>query len=136
MLQPRKTKYRFQFRGRRKGKSQRGCRVDFGDVGLKALEQCWMTAAQIEAARKAITHFTKRKAKIWVRVFPTKPITGRGAGTKMGGGKGDIKDWVAVIRPGKVLFEVAGVPEEIAVGALKRAAFKLPIITKIVKVVG
>jgi len=92
-----------------------------------------MTAAQIESARKAITHYTKRKAKIWVRVFPSKPITQKSAGVKMGGGKGDIKEWVAVVKPGRVLFEVAGVPQDLAIGALKRATFKLPILTKIVK---
>lgn len=132
MLQPRKTKYRFQFRGRMKGNSIKGASLSFGEFGLKALERTWLTAAQIEAARKAITHYTKRKARVWIRVFPDKPITGKAGGGSMGGGKGDIKDWVVVVKPGRILFEVGGVPEEIARGSLKRAQFKLPIATKII----
>jgi len=132
MLQPRKTKYRKQFRGRMKGKRVAGSRLDFGQFGLKALGRAWLSAAQIEAARRAITHYTKRKAKVWIRVFPDKPITKKSPGAPMGGGKGDISHWAAVVRPGRILFEVSGVPEEIAREALRRASSKLPFKTKIV----
>ncbi len=132
MLQPRKTKYRKQFRGRMKGKSVAGSRLDFGQFGLKALGRAWLSAAQIEAARRAITHYTKRKAKVWIRVFPDKPITKKSPGAPMGGGKGDISHWAAVVRPGRVLFEISGVPEEIAREALRRASSKLPFATKII----
>lgn len=132
MLQPGKTKYRKQFRGRMKGKSVVGARLDFGEFGLKSLDRGWLTAAQIEAARKAITHYTKRKAKVWIRVFPDKPVTKKSPGAPMGGGKGDIDCWVAVVKPGRMLFEVSGVTEEVAREALKRAGTKLPFATKIV----
>jgi len=132
MLQPRKTKYRKQFRGRMKGKRVAGSRLDFCQFGLKALGRAWLSAAQIEAARRAITHYTKRKAKVWIRVFPDKPITKKSPGAPMGGGKGDISHWAAVVRPGRILFEVSGVPEEIAREALRRASSKLPFKTKIV----
>jgi large subunit ribosomal protein L16 len=132
MLQPRKTKYRKQFRGRVKGTASRGVTVAFGDYGLKSLEGGWLTSKQIEAARIAIAHYTKRGGEIWLRVFPDKPITSKGLGVRMGGGKGDVVGWVAVVTPGKVLFEVGGVSKEVAEEALKRAAAKLPFKTKIV----
>lgn len=132
MLQPGKTKYRKQFRGRMKGKSVAGSRLDFGEFGLKSLGRGWLTAAQIEAARRAITHYTKRKAKVWIRVFPDKPVSQKSPGAPMGGGKGDIDRWVAVVKPGRMLFEISGVTEEVAREALRRAGTKLPFATKIV----
>lgn len=132
MLQPKKQKYRKQFRGRMKGKAGRGFNVDFGEYGLKSLGRGWLSSKQIEAARRAIAHHTKRGGKIWVRVFPDKPVTGKPAGVRMGAGKGDIQEYVAVVTPGRVLFEVAGVTEEVAKEALKRASAKLPFATKIV----
>ena len=132
MLQPRKTKYRKQFRGRMKGKSVAGSRLDFGEFGLKSLGRGWLSAAQIEAARRAITHYTKRKAKVWIRVFPDKPVSKKSAGAPMGGGKGDVDHWVAVVKPGRMLFEISGVTEEIAREALRGAGTKLPLATKIV----
>jgi len=132
MLQPRKTKYRKQFRGRMKGRSIAGSRLDFGEFGLKCLGRGWLTAAQIEAARRAITHYTKRKAKVWIRVFPDKPVSKKSPGAPMGGGKGDVDRWVTVVKPGRMLFEISGVPKEIAWEALRRAGTKLPFATKIV----
>lgn len=132
MLQPRKEKYRKKFRGKRRGHSIRGSKLDFGDYGLKALGRDWLTANQIEAARKAITHYTKRGGKVWIRVFPDKPITQKALGVRMGSGKGDVKGYVCVVKPGKMIFELAGVSAEIAGEALKRAAHKLPMRTKIV----
>jgi large subunit ribosomal protein L16 len=132
MLQPKKRKYRKEFRGRMKGKSYRGSTLAFGDYGLKALGRAWLTSAQIEAARRAITHSIKRGGKVWIRVFPDKPITARAAGVRMGGGKGDIKQYVAVITPGRIIFEVAGVSEDLVTEAFKKAAAKLPFKTKIV----
>lgn len=132
MLAPKRQKYRKQFRGRRRGAAQRGNAVDFGEYGLKSLDRGWMTAAQIEAARRAISHMTHRGGKIWVRVFPDKPVTARAAGVRMGGGKGDIKEYVAVVKPGRILFEVAGVSQDVAAEAFKRASAKLPFATKIV----
>jgi len=115
-----------------KGKSVAGSRLDFGEFGLKCLGRGWLTAAQIEAARRAITHYTKRKAKVWIRVFPDKPVTKKSAGAPMGGGKGDVDRWVAVVKPGRMLFEISGVTEEVAREALRRAGTKLPFATKIV----
>lgn len=132
MLQPKKTKYRKQFRGRMKGKANRGISLAFGEYGLKSLGRGWLTNRQIEAARIAITHYTKRAGKIWIRVFPDKPITSKGSGVKMGGGKGDISGWVAVVKPGRILFEVSGVNEETAKEALRRAGAKLPFKTKFI----
>lgn len=132
MLQPKRRKYRKDFRGKMKGKSSRGSSLSFGEYGLKVLGRGWLAANQIEAARRAITHTIKRGGKVWVRVFPDKPVSSRPAGQRMGGGKGDIDRYVAVVRPGKILFEVAGVSEELIMKALKRAAAKLPFKTKII----
>ena len=132
MLQPRKTKYRKQFRGKMKGIASRGSTLAFGDYGLKSLGRGWLTAKQIEAARVAITHYTKRGGKIWLRVFPDKPITSKGLGVGMGAGKGDVVGWVAVVTPGRILFELGGVTPGVAHEALRRAAAKLPFKTKIV----
>ena len=132
MLMPKRVKYRKQMRGRMKGKASRGVDVNFGDYGLKALECAYMTARQIEAARRAIVHELKRRGKIWVRVFPDKPYTKRAAETRMGKGKGAVDHWVAVIRPGRILFEVGGTDAESANKALIRARYKLGFKTKIV----
>ena len=133
MLQPKRQKHRKQFRGSMKGSATRGAAVEFGEYGLKATGRGWMTARQIEAARRAIVHFTKRAGKTWLRVFPDKPVTKKPAGQGMGSGKGDIDEYVAVIRPGRILFEIAGVPETEAKEALIRAAHKLPFRSRIVK---
>lgn len=132
MLMPKRMKYRKQHRGRMTGMESRGVNVDFGDFGLQALEPCWMSARQIEAARRSIVRHMRRRGMYWVRVFPDKPITSKPAETRMGKGKGDVEYWAAVIRPGRVLFEVGGVPEDIAREALHLASFKLPIRTQIV----
>jgi large subunit ribosomal protein L16 len=133
MLMPKRVKYRKQQRGRMKGKSHRGAVVTFGEYGLQAMEPIWLTSRQIEAARRAMVRFIKRRGKIWIRVFPDKPFTKRAAETRMGSGKGPVEYWVAVIRPGRVLFEMGGIPEAEAREALRLAAFKLPIRTKFVK---
>jgi large subunit ribosomal protein L16 len=130
MLMPKKVKYRKQHRGRMTGKSWRGSTVAFGDYGLKALEPCWMTDRQIEAARVAMTRFIKRGGKIWVRVFPDKPITKKPQETRMGKGKGSPEGWVAVVRPGRILFEMEGVNASDAAKAMRLAAAKLPIQTR------
>ena len=127
MLMPKKVKFRKQQRGRMRGKAWRGSDVSFGDYGLKALEPAWITARQIEAARVAMTRFTKRGGKIWVRLFPDKPISKKPQETRMGKGKGAPEGWVAVVRPGKVLFEMEGVSEAEARSAMRLAAAKLPI---------
>ena len=132
MLQPKKQKYRKSFRGRMKGKSSRGSELAFGEYGLKTLGRAWLSSRQIEAARRAITHSIKRGGKVWVRVFPHKPVTSRPSGQRMGGGKGDIDRYVSVVTPGKILFEVAGVSEELVERAFSRAAAKLPFKTKVV----
>jgi large subunit ribosomal protein L16 len=132
MLMPRKVKFRKQHRGRRAGKAWRGSQLAFGDYGLKALEAAWVTDRQIEAARVAITRFIKRGGKIWIRVFPDKPITKKPAETRMGKGKGAPEGWVAVVRPGRILFEMEGVPRGVAEQALRLAAHKLPIPTRMV----
>lgn len=132
MLQPSRTKYRKQFRGRMRGLSA-GNQVSFGEYGLKSMECSWVSANQIEAARRSIAHATKRNGRMWVRIFPDKPFTAKGAGAPLGAGKGDVKGYVAVIKPGRVMFEIAGVPEAEARVALKLAAAKLPVVTKIVK---
>jgi len=115
-----------------RGNSIRGSKLDFGDHGLKALGRAWLTQNQIEAARKAITHYTKRGGKVWIRVFPDKPITQKAQGVRMGTGKGDVKGYVCVVKPGRMIFELAGVSQEIAEEALRRASHKLPFRTKIV----
>ncbi len=130
MLMPKKVKYRKQQRGRRCGKAWRGSTVAFGDYGLKALEACWMTDRQIEAARVAMTRFIKRGGKIWIRIFPDKPITKKPQETRMGKGKGGPDHWVCVIKPGRILFEMEGVPEVEARQAMRLAAAKLPIRTR------
>lgn len=133
MLQPKRVKYRYQFRGTRKGKRVRGSQMAFGEFGIKALDSGWLKANQIEAARKAITHHTKRKAKVWIRTFPDKPISRKAPGAPMGAGKGDISHWAAVVRPGTIIFEIEGVDEQTAKEALKRAIHKLPVKAKIVR---
>ncbi len=133
MLMPKRMKYRKQMRGNLKGKAARGNVVQFGEYGLQALEPIWLTARQIEAARKAMVRFTKRRGKVWIRVFPDKPYTQKAAETRMGSGKGSVEYYVAVIKPGRVLFEMGGVPEEDAREALRLAALKLPIKTKFIK---
>jgi large subunit ribosomal protein L16 len=133
MLMPKRVKFRKMMRGRMKGKAQRGADVHFGDFGLQALEPGWVSARQIEAARRAIVHALRRRGKIWIRVFPDKPVTRKPAETRMGKGKGNVEYWVAVIRPGRIMFEIGGgLPEEIAREALHLAQYKLGIKTKIV----
>lgn len=133
MLMPKRTKYRKQHRGRMTGKAYRGSKVSFGDYGLQATEPVWMTSRQIEAARRAIVRHIRRRGKVWIRVFPDKPYTQKAAETRMGKGKGSVEYYVAVVKPGRILFEMAGVPEELAREALRRAAAKLPCKTKFVK---
>jgi large subunit ribosomal protein L16 len=133
MLAPKKVKFRKAQKGRMHGKAYRGSTVTFGQFGLKALEPGWLTARQIEAARVAITRHARRGCKVWIRVFPDKPITRKPAETRMGKGKGAPEFWVAVVRPGRVLYEVSGVSQEVAMEALRLAAHKLPMATKIVK---
>jgi large subunit ribosomal protein L16 len=133
MLQPKKTKFRKQQRGRRGGKAKGGYNIDFGEYGLKALEPCWMTNRQIEAARVAMTRYIKRGGKIWIRVFPDKPVTKKPAETRMGKGKGAPEYWVAVVKPGRVMFEVEGVSEELAREAMRLASRKLPMKTKFIR---
>jgi large subunit ribosomal protein L16 len=133
MLMPKKVKYRKQQRGRRTGKAWRGSTVAFGDYGLKVLECAWITDRQIEAARVAMTRYIKRGGKIWIRIFPDKPITKKPAETRMGKGKGAPEGWVAVVRPGKVVFEMEGVPANVAQEALRLAAQKLPVPCKMVE---
>ena len=131
-MQPKRRKYIKDFRGRRRGVSVRGSEVSFGDYGLKAQEVAWVTSAQIEAARRAITHQLKKGGRVWIRIFPDKPITSRPAGKRMGGGKGETSTYVAVVRPGMMLFEVAGAAKEIVAHAFDMAAAKLPIKTKMI----
>ncbi len=132
MLSPKRVKYRKTQRGRRRGKSFRGAIVTFGSFGLKALENAWITNRQIEAARIAINRFLKRDGKVWIRIFPDKPYTKKPAETRQGSGKGSPEGWVAVVRPGKIMFEVDGVPRKSAEEALRLASHKLPIKTKFV----
>lgn len=132
MLQPKKSKFRKQFRGRRKGLSHRGNALSFGEFGLKSLGRGWLSARQIEAARRAITHHTKRSGKLWIRVFPDKPVTKKPAGAQMGKGKGDPDHFVTVVTPGRILFEIAGVSRELAVESMKLAAAKLPFRSKFI----
>jgi len=132
MLAPKRVKHRRMHRGNRRGKASGGTHVDFGDYGLQALESCWMTANQIEAARIAMTRKIKRGGKIWIRIFPDKSYTKKPAETRMGSGKGAPEGWVAVVKPGRILFEMRGVTEELAKEAMRLAAHKLPIATKFV----
>lgn len=132
MLQPKRRKYIKEFRGRRKGPATRGNSISFGDFGLKSQGVDWITSAQIEAARRTITHALKKGGRVWVRVFPDKPITSRPAGKRMGGGKGDISTYVAVVKPGLILFEVAGADASIVKEAFRKASAKLPIDVKMV----
>lgn len=132
MLSPRRTKFRKQQRGRMKGLASRGSDLNFGDFALQAIEPCWITSRQIEASRRAMTRYIRRGGKIWIRIFPDKPVTQRAAETRMGSGKGNPEFWVAVVKPGRVLFEIAGVPEATAREAMRLASHKLPIKTKFI----
>ncbi|MEE8174237.1 MAG: 50S ribosomal protein L16 [Dehalococcoidia bacterium] len=132
MLQPKRVKYRKVHRGRRRGMAVRGSSIAFGECGLQALETNWLTSRQIEAARRAITHHIRRGGKVWIRAFPDKPVTSKPAETRMGGGKGSPDYWVAVIKPGKMLFEIAGVTQEVAKEAMRLASHKLPVATRFV----
>ena len=133
MLLPKRVKYRKQMRGRMTGKATRGNEVTYGQFGLQATEPAWITSRQIEAARIAMTRYTKRGGKVWIKIFPDKPITAKALGTRMGSGKGAPEYWVAVVKPGRVMFEIAGVSEEVAREALRLAAHKLPVKCKIIK---
>ena len=132
MLMPKRVKRRKVFRGRMKGKAQRGNFLAYGDYGLQAMEPCWITSQQIEAARIALTRYTKRGGQVWIKIFPDKPVTAKPAETRMGSGKGAPEYWVAVVKPGRVLFEIKGVPEESAREALRLASHKLPLKTKFI----
>lgn len=132
MLSPRRTKFRKQHRGRMRGTATRGNKVNFGDFALQALEPSWITSRQIEASRRAMTRYIRRGGKIWIRVFPDKPVTMRPAETRMGSGKGSPEYWVAVVKPGRVLFEIGGVAEPTAREAMRLASYKLPIKTKVI----
>ncbi len=132
MLAPKRAKYRKQFRGRRQGMSLRGSVLAFGDHGLKALSAGWVSSRQIEAARRALTRYTQKGGRVFIRIFPDKPITKKPAETRMGGGKGDITDYVAVVRPGRILFEMVGIAPLMAMEALERAAAKIPVSTKVI----
>ncbi len=133
MLMPKRTKYRKQMRGRMKGKAGRGAQIAFGDYALQSLEPTWMTSRQIESARRAVMRYVKRGGKFWIRVFPDKPITAKAAETRMGSGKGNVEYWAAVVKPGRVIFEIAGVPEDVAKEAMRLASHKLPIKTQFIK---
>ena len=132
MLAPKRAKFRKQFRDKRKGLASRGNLLAFAQFGLKSQQSGWITAAQIEAARRAMTHYTKRGGRIWIRIFPSKPVTKKPAETRMGSGKGDVDHYVAVVKPGAILFEMGAVEDKIAFEAMRLAAHKLPIKTKIV----
>jgi large subunit ribosomal protein L16 len=131
MLSPKRTKYRKMHRGRLKGKASRNNKLDHGEYGIQALEPIWLTSRQIEAVRRTISKYTKRTGKLWVKVFPDKSVTARPEESRMGSGKGAVEYWVVVIKPGNVLFEITGIPKDIALEALKIACYKLPIKTKI-----
>lgn len=132
MLSPKKTKFRKQHRGRMKGSASKGNTIAFGDYALQAIEPVWLTSRQIEATRRTITRYVRRGGKLWIRVFPDKPVTARPAETRMGSGKGAPEYWVAVIKPGHILFEITGVPQKTAQQAMKLASYKLPIKTKFI----
>ncbi len=129
---PKRVKWRKQMRGRRKGIASRGVDIEFGDYGLQALEPAWVTARQIEASRRALVRYMKRRGKVWIRIFPDKPVTQRAAETRMGKGKGAVDHWVAVVKPGRILFEISGLDQEGAKEALRRASHKLPLKTKFI----
>jgi large subunit ribosomal protein L16 len=130
MLSPKRTKYRRHHRGRLNGKATRGNKIAFGDFALQALEPCWITSRQIESGRRVLTRYVRRGGKLWIRIFPDKPVTMRPAGTRMGSGKGAPEYWVAVVQPGKILYELKGVSEVVARQALRIAAYKMPVKTK------
>ncbi len=132
MLMPKRVKYRKQQRGRMTGKSYRGAVVTFGEFGLQALEPYWLTSRQIEAARRTMVRYVRRRGKIWIRIFPDKPFTKRAAETRMGSGKGNVEEWAAVIRPGRILYEMDGIPKAEAFEALRLAGHKLPIKVKLI----
>jgi large subunit ribosomal protein L16 len=132
MLEPKRRKYRKDFRGKMRGKAQRGSTLEFGEYGLKAMDRAWLSSRQIEAGRRAITNSLKRGGRVWIRVFPDKPVSGRPAGQRMGSGKGDIDRHVAVITPGRIIYEVAGVGDEVVRAAFAKAAAKMPFKSKVV----
>lgn len=132
LLAPSRTKYRRQHRGRMRGTAQRGSTLAFGEFGLQALEPCWIEARQIESARIALTRYMKRGGKVWIRIFPDKPVTVKPAETRMGKGKGAVDHWVAVVKPGRIIFEIGGVREEVAKEAVRLAGNKLPIATRFI----
>ncbi len=132
MLQPRRVKFRKAFRGRRRGQANAGNQVSFGEFGLQAVGHAWVNSRQIEAARRAITHHLRRGGKVWIRIFPDKPVTAKPAETRMGSGKGPPDHWVAVVRPGRMLFEIAGVRDDVAQEAMRLASHKLPLATRFV----
>ncbi|OGG04997.1 50S ribosomal protein L16 [Candidatus Gottesmanbacteria bacterium RBG_16_52_11] len=132
MLAPKRAKHRKQFRGKRRGVSIRGSEIDFGEFGLQALSAGWVSSRQIESARRAMTHFIKRGGRVWIRVFPDKPITKKPPETRMGSGKGDVHEYVAVVRPGRVMFEMSGVAEPVAREAMRLAGAKLPVSSRFV----
>ncbi len=136
MLMPKRVLHRKVQRGKRRGKPHRGSQIDFGEYGLKAMEPGWITSRQIESARQAITRHVRRGGKVWIKIFPHKPVTKKPAETRMGSGKGAPEFWVAVVKPGRILYELSGVPEEVAKEAMTRAAHKLPIETKFVSRTG
>ena len=133
MLQPKRVKYRKSHKGHRRGSAQAGNVVTFGDFGLQAQESAWITSRQIEAARRAMVRHMRRRGKLWIRIFPDKSVTKRAAETRMGKGKGSVDHWVAVVKPGRVMFEIGGVPEEVARAAMNRAAYKLPVKCQIIE---
>lgn len=133
MLSPKRTKFRKHHRGHLRGKATRGNKIAFGEFALQALEPCWITARQIEAGRRVLTRYVKRGGKLWIRLFPDKPITIKAAGTRMGSGKGYPEYWVAVVHPGRIIYEIKGVSEMIAKQAMRIAAYKMPIKTKFLK---
>ena len=133
MLSPKRTKFRKQHRGRLKGKALRGNTIAFGDFGLQALEPCWITSRQIEAGRRVLTRYVKRSGKLWIRIFPDKAVTMRAAESRMGSGKGSPEYWVAVVKPGKIIYELKGVPEMVAREAMRIASYKMPIKTQFLK---
>ena len=132
MLMPKKTKYRKQMRGRMKGTETRGTTLEFGEYGLQTTEPAWITSRQIEAARRAVARAVKRGGQIWIKIFPDKPVTAQAAETRMGSGKGSVEYWVAVVKPGRILFELGGVPQEVGVRALELAAQKLPVKARVI----
>ena len=132
MLMPKKTKYRKQMRGRMKGTETRGTTLEFGEFGLQTLEPAWITSRQIEAARRVVSRAVKRGGNLWIKIFPDKPVTAQAAETRMGSGKGSVEYWVAVVKPGRLLFELGGVPSDVGVKALELAAQKLPVKTRVI----